>query len=203
MKVLKKLEKIKETWFLIVVSCIFFILRLPSFFEPYWYGDEGIYQVLGIAMNQGKLLYRDIFDNKPPLLYYLYSIFNSDQFSVRVVSFLFGLLAIFCFYFIVRKFLKSEKNIFLTTGIFAFLFGIPLIEGNIANSENFMIPLVLLSTIFIFKALEEKIKNKKLIFIMLSGLGLGISFLFKIVAVFDFAAFFFFSVFGNLKNFQT
>jgi len=200
MKALKRLEKIRGTWFLIIISFVFFILRLPSFFEPDWYGDEGIYQVLGVAMNHGRLLYRDIFDNKPPLLYFLYSIVNSDQFSIRFLSFLAGLLAVFCFYFIVRKFLKSEKSVFLTTGIFAFLFGIPLIEGNIANSENFMIPLALLSSVLIFKALEEKSENRKLIFILLSGLALGISFLFKIVAVFDFAAFFVFLGFWKFEK---
>jgi len=202
MKALGRLEKVRGTWFVIIISFVFFLLRLPSFFEPYWYGDEGIYQVLGIAMNHGKLLYRDIFDNKPPLLYFLYSIFGSDQFSVRFVSFIFGLTAVIFFYLIVKKFLKSEKNVFLTTGIFAVLFGLPLIEGNIANSENFMLPFALVAVFLIFKVIEEQIENKKIFLIGLSGFLLGISFLFKIVAVFDFAAFFVFLFFWKFDKFS-
>ncbi len=48
-----------------------FLFRLPSLYEPFWYGDEGIYLVLGQAVRKGLVLYRDIHDNKPPLLYWL------------------------------------------------------------------------------------------------------------------------------------
>ena len=72
MKIIAKIEKAKDFWFLLIVSFFFFILRFPSLFEPYWYGDEGIYQVLGMVIRKGGLLYRDIWDNKPPFLYFIY-----------------------------------------------------------------------------------------------------------------------------------
>ena len=74
MKILGKLEGNLSCWFLIIISVVFFFLRFPSLFEPNWYGDEGVYQTLGIGMNAGRLLYKGIFDNKPPLLYFLYSL---------------------------------------------------------------------------------------------------------------------------------
>jgi hypothetical protein len=94
MKLLSIYEKSKNVWFLISAGLIFFLLRLPSLFEPYWYGDEGIYQALGLGINNGRILYRDIFDNKPPFLYVLYSFFNSDQFLLRFVSLVFGLVSV-------------------------------------------------------------------------------------------------------------
>ena len=103
MKILAKLEKSIGCWFLIAISVVFFILRFPSLFEPNWYGDEGIYQTLGIAMNAEKLLYRDAFDNKPPLLYFLYSLVSSDQFAIRFLSLIAGILAIAAFYFLAKK----------------------------------------------------------------------------------------------------
>ncbi len=90
-------------------------------------------------MRQGRLLYSGIWDNKPPLLYIFYSIFNSDQFALRTVSLIFGLLSVFAFFFLAKKLFKSNKVIYVTAFIFTFLFGIPLIEGNIANAENFML----------------------------------------------------------------
>jgi len=88
MKLLKKLEESVGCWFLITISFLFFLLRFPSLFEPDWYGDEGIYQVLGLGINAGRLLYRDIFDNKPPLLYLVYSFVNSDLY-LRFWDFIF------------------------------------------------------------------------------------------------------------------
>ena len=78
MRLLARLERSIDAWFLIGISVVFFILRLPSLFEPDWYGDEGVYQVLGMGIKAGRLLYRDIFDNKPPFLYLLYSFVSSD-----------------------------------------------------------------------------------------------------------------------------
>ncbi|OGH38209.1 MAG: hypothetical protein A3B44_00965 [Candidatus Levybacteria bacterium RIFCSPLOWO2_01_FULL_38_21] len=200
MKFLAKVEKNREFWFLLVASFIFFLLRFPSLFEPYWYGDEGIYQVLGIAIRNGRLLYRDIWDNKPPLLYILYSFFNSDQFWLRLVSVVFGILALIAFYALSKKLFQEKgrgnKIAILSTSIFGFLFALPLVEGNIANAENFMLLFIILAGLLIFDT-KEKINNKVLV---LSGFLLGISFLFKIVGIFDFAAFFVFLFILNLPK---
>ncbi|MCL5970435.1 MAG: glycosyltransferase family 39 protein [Patescibacteria group bacterium] len=191
MKLLRIFEKSKDIYFLIGALFLFFLLRLPSLFEPYWYGDEGIYQVIGIAMRQGRLLYRDIWDNKPPLLYFLYSLFNSDQFSLRLISLIFGILAVVAFFLLVKKLFSSKLPIFLSTSFFAVFFGLPLLEGNIANSENFMLFPILLTALIIFKYSTYKNKNesKYHFAVFASGLILSFAFLFKIVAIFDFAAF--------------
>ena len=57
--------------FWVFLFLIFLFLRLPSLFEPYWYGDEGIYLTLGQGVRKGLVLYQQIHDNKPPTLYYL------------------------------------------------------------------------------------------------------------------------------------
>ncbi|QQG40879.1 MAG: glycosyltransferase family 39 protein [Candidatus Levyibacteriota bacterium] len=185
MKLLTKIEKTKDCWFLIGVTVVFFLLRLPSFIEPYWYGDEGIYQVIGIALNENRLLYKDIWDNKPPLLYIIYALFSSDQFSLRVLSFVFGILAVFTFYLISKKLLKAEKAVFLSVGFFALLFGLPLLEGNIANAENFMLLPIILAGFLIY----NYTLNAKPYTLIIAGFFLSLAFLFKIVAIFDFAAF--------------
>jgi 4-amino-4-deoxy-L-arabinose transferase-like glycosyltransferase len=197
MKLLLKLEKSRDFWFLLITSFFFFLLRLPSLFEPYWYGDEGIYQVLGMAMGQHRLLYRDIWDNKPPLLYFVYSLFGSDQFWVKLFSLLIGLLTVIAFYFLAKKLFEKEKIVWVSTALFALLFGLPLLEGNIANAENFMLLPIITAGILVLKSTNIKIKNKKYKTLFISGFLLSIAFLFKIVAVFDFGALLVFLVFAD------
>lgn len=200
MKILAKLEKSFDSWFLIIISFIFFLLRLPSLFEPDWYGDEGIYQVLGIGIRAGRLLYKDIFDNKPPLLYLLYSFVSSDQFLIRFISLVFGLVSVWIFFYLSKKLFNNPKISYVSTSIFAVAFGLPLIEGNIANAENFMLLLNILGAYLVLKSLDKKILNTKYLILTLAGFVLGLSFLFKIVAVFDFAAFFAFLFFVNYSK---
>ena len=194
MKTLKRLEGSKQVWFVIFSSFLFFILRLPSLFEPLWYGDEGIYQVIGTSLNHGKMLYSQIFDNKPPLLYWVYAIFQSDQFTIRLVSLIFGLLSVIVFFLLSKKLFQNKRgnsNIpYLTTFVFTMSFGLPFLEGNIANAENFMLLPIIASALLLI--------DKKKFF--LPGLLLGIAFLFKIVAIFDLAAF---AVFCFILNFDS
>ncbi len=203
-KLFRHLEKQHYIWFLIITSVVFFLLRLPSFFEPYWYGDEGIYEVIGFALNNGRQLYTGIWDNKPPLLYIVYGLFDGIQPLVRIASFLAGLGAVFVFYFLAKKlFEKHDRRnfiTFLTTAVFAFLFATPLIEGNIANAENFMVLPILLSGFLILRFIDKEHEKKMDRTLLMPGLLLGIAFLFKVVAVFDFGAFFLFLFIINYKS---
>lgn len=185
---LNKLQHSSDFWFLLATSVVFFLFRLPSFFEPYWYGDEGVYEVLGFGMRHGRLLYQGVWDNKPPLLYIIYALFDGNQPYVRFFSFLVGLLAVYLFFLLSKLLFEKKKTFYVATGLFALLLGLPLLEGNIANAENFMILPAVASVYFIVKTIKNK--QFSLLSLFLSGLLLGISFLIKVVAVFDFASIF-------------
>jgi 4-amino-4-deoxy-L-arabinose transferase-like glycosyltransferase len=187
---LARLEKSKAFWFVLTTSVVFFLLRLPSLIEPYWYGDEGIYETIGLALTKGRLLYTQIWDNKPPLLYVTYALFHGNQEAVRMLSLLVGLGAVITLFFVARKLFASQKAVFIATAFFALFFGLPIIVGNIANAENFMLLLIILAAFLVFAAVSKK--HTKPTTLILPGLLLGIAFLYKIVAVFDFTAFFIF-----------
>lgn len=188
MKLLTRLEKSFSFWFLLIISVVFFLLRLPSLFEPYWYGDEGIYQAVGMLIRSGESLYSGAWDNKPPLLLLFYALFNSDQFIIRGISLIFGLISIWFFYFLAKKlFPVSKSAVIIPTIIYVLVFGTRLIEGNIANSENFMILPILAAVYLIFSA-EMLKKSRELLVYFSSGILMSIAFLIKIVAVFDFMA---------------
>jgi hypothetical protein len=202
MRIIKKLEKDFSFWFLLASSLLFFFLRLPSLFEPYWYGDEGIYQAVGMLINSGEQLYSGAWDNKPPLLYVLYAILNSDQFIIRTFSLIFGIISIWFLYLTSRK--LFPKNIYasiISTIIYVVAFGTRLIEGNIANAENFMILPILITAYLVVSG--DKVK-KSLHFrtYFIGGLLLSLAFMTKIVAIFDFLAFSAFILFNPEKDYK-
>lgn len=174
---------------LILLTILFLalLLRFPALFEPNWYGDEGIYQVIGHAMVNGRLLYGQIWDNKPPLLYVIYMLANGEQFWTRLASLLFMFPTIILFYKLSVKMFADTKIVYFTSFLFGVLFAGPLLEGNIANSENFMYLPILLALYLGFTNIQRK--TKVYLFI---GLVFGIAFLIKIVAIFDLAALFVF-----------
>lgn len=180
---------------LILSLSLFTILRFPSLFEPYWYGDEGIYQIIAKAMNNGRDLYVGIWDNKPPLLFYLYALTQGDQFTAKLFSLIFGIGIICIFYALSKRIFTSHKTTGIVTLVFSVLFATPYLEGNIANTENFML-LPILIGMFLFFSLFSKHTPKTPRFIIkdpvltLFGIGLlfGLSFSMKVVGIFEFAA---------------
>ncbi len=188
MKLLAKLEKTKILWWLIALCMLFFFLRLPSLMEPYWYGDEGIYEVVGQSMDQGHLLYRDIWDNKPPLLYVVYALSLGDQPTVKFFSIIAGLLSIIAFFFLSQKLFKKQRISLIITVLYVLLLATPILEGNIANAEDFILLPIILAGLLIYNFVNLN-KAKENLSLLIAGLLLGVAFLFKIVAIFDLAAF--------------
>ncbi|MGI8420064.1 MAG: ArnT family glycosyltransferase [Candidatus Levyibacteriota bacterium] len=193
MKLLFHLQKNKFFWYLVLLCTVFSLLRLPSLIEPYWYGDEGIYEVIGQSMNHGRLLYHDVWDNKPPLLYAIYAFANGDQATVKLISLIFGLFTVIAFFAFAYKLFGKSKTTMVITGVFTFLFATPLLEGNIANAENFTLLFIITAGMLIYQLTEKNYwTNTKRDMRLFVGLLLGIGFIFKIVTVFDFIAFAFF-----------
>lgn len=170
---MKILQKYKF-WILIFLSFLF--LRLPSLFEPYWYGDEGIYLVLGQGIRKGLTLYSQIHDNKPPLLYYLAAL-GQTVFGFRLLLLVCMIPTIVLFYKLAQNFL-SEKLSKIALILFLIVTSIPLFEGNIANAEIFM----LLPTIAGVLLVYTSQKNADF---LLAGLLLGLAFIIKVPVVIE------------------
>lgn len=161
------------------VLVLVFLLRIPSFFEPYNYGDEMIYLTLGQGVRQGVPLYTGIHDNKPPLLY-LTAAVAGNLFWFKFALMAFSFVSIVFFYKITKTlFEKNLKLQKMATGIFAIFTTIPLLEGNIANAENFMMATTLVG----FYILLSKAKTFKNLFF--AGILFGISTLYKVPAAFE------------------
>ena len=171
----------KNTKILLVALVALIILRIPSLFEPHWYGDEGIYAAITYGMESGKVLYTQLWDNKPPLIYYLYSLGEPHNrlFIIRALNLIAGLITLVGLWKLTEllNISKKARNIGI---IFATLvLGTPILEGNIANAENFFVPLIIFGYIFML------LKKPRYV---VSGILFGTAFLFKFHPFFDFAA---------------
>ncbi|MEJ2348003.1 MAG: hypothetical protein P8Y17_02260 [Patescibacteria group bacterium] len=190
----KFLDKIHSPLWLVILLAIILILRIPSFLEPYSYGDEMIYLTLGQGIRQGIPLYKGIYDNKPPLLYLMAAI-AGNLFWFRVLLAAWNLATIFLFWKLSQAlFPKGKRLQKISTIIFALLTTIPRLEGNIANAELFMIGPIIAAFLIIFTQ-KNNFKN-----LFIAGLLFSIATLFKIPAIFDVPAIIFvWIVTSNLK----
>lgn len=180
-----RFKKNKTAWLLLLVGFIFVIFRLPSLTEPHWYGDEGIYQVVGRAILQGRVLYQEIWDNKPPMLYLLYALVSGNLYAIKLLSLISGLLSVFAFYLLSGKLFTHPKTRYVSVFIYTVLFSAPILEGNIANAENFMLLPVILAAYYTLCYRE----TRKVGQLIVAGLLLSFAVIIKIVAIFDFSAF--------------
>jgi len=167
------LNKLHLPNWLVGILALVLILRIPSFFEPYYYGDEMIYLTLGQGIRQGVALYSGIYDNKPPLLY-LAATVAGNLFWFKAILTFWSMAAIIAFW----KLTKSK----IASFIFALLITLPLLEGNTVNAEPFLIGLNILAFFFL---LTQKLSVRNLI---LAGSFFGLATLFKVPAAFDIPA---------------
>ena len=171
---------------LILIILLVVVLRIPSLFEPYWYGDEGIYLALGQGLRKGLVFYRDIHDNKPPLLYVLAAI-AGNVFYFRLVLMIWFSVAVVIFFKLTQVlFPKNAKAWYLST--LAMIVLTTLTEGNIANAEIFIVLPVVWGMLIGYQEVNRKKKDQRIKNWLGVGLLFSASFLLKVPAAFDFLA---------------
>lgn len=121
---------------------LFALLRLPSLFEPHWYTDEAGYANTAFLSTHGKVLYLTVWNNKPPLLFWIYdislSLFGPSELGLHLLSMLAGALTLVAIWMIVRD-NWGGRGLGVTMAAAAILLGLPLLSGDLALPENFLI----------------------------------------------------------------
>lgn len=195
LKLFKKIDKhFEERLDILILLLIVVLLRIPNFFEPYWYGDEAIYLTVGTGIRQGLKLYSEIIDHKTPLIYYLAT--TPTQLHFRLLN-LGWMLATTTLFFKFAKFLFRKTRYAFAAGlIFVALTSLPWFEGNIPNGELFVMGFVMAGFWILSKTryfrdfLNKKTERTKKDFGLLiwSGVFFGLGILTKVPALLDFAA---------------
>jgi len=205
-KTLKKIDKFFDQQTALLLSLFLLVmLRIPNFFEPYWYGDEAIYLAVGNALNQGGKLYTTIIDHKTPLIYQFARVPN--QFYFRLLNLVWMILATVLFWLFAKKLFKKEIPSFIATSMMVLLTTLPWLEGNIPNGELFVFGFVILGA-FLFthtkiwqnffakKISWPKSKIKESLLLFSSGILFSLGILTKVPALLDLVPFF--SIFALL-----
>ena len=117
------------------------LLYLPFLTEPF-FRDEGLYAAVAQMMLDGKIPYRDAFDNKPPMVFVWYAtsfvIFGEHVWAPRLLV---SLLLSGSVYLMYRegRLLFSHRAGLIAALALAGSFGLATLETS-ANTEYFMIP---------------------------------------------------------------
>lgn len=184
-KMIKKLHNWcnKHEW-VIFLTVLVLVLRIPSFVMPHYYGDEEIYFVMGRAWSSGVPLYQAMFDHKPPLIYILAGI-APTMWAFRGVLALVMMIHTILFWKLAQLFWNKSRPAlaYLSSIIFVLVTTLPTFEGLTVNAELLMMMPVTAAVIILWNAKESEWKKYAI-----AGLLGGIGWLFKIPVVADMAA---------------
>lgn len=170
-------------WF-VVASVGVFIFRIPLILGPVFDNDEGIYATIGRYLFQGEVLYRDLWDNKLPAIYFFYGLITyifHDPLYIRVIATLSLLTAAGLSFYLARKILTPSKA-YVALFIFLLLLVLPILETFTSNAEVFFLPLSI-AAITLTVLIEWFGWSRK--WYLLVGFLIGVGILFKVVVLFD------------------
>ncbi len=188
-KIKKISDWIEKHEIILIILCGVVLLRLPGLFEPNRYADEDIYLTIGQGLARGGTLYRDIFDNKTPLIY-LTAMVAGNVMWFRLILMIWNSINVVVIWKLAEKLIENKRGVILATVLFAIFSTIPLLEGEIANGEMFMIMPAAAAVYLLLSKTGGVVSASKNYFF--SGALFALAFLFKVpVAVELFGVVFF------------
>jgi Dolichyl-phosphate-mannose-protein mannosyltransferase len=168
--------------FLCLVPILLYLPFLGTPFER----DEGVYATVAQGVLDGKLPYRDLFDNKPPLVYLWYavsfSLFGESVVAPRIVAAIFLSLTAVLLYQQARLVLPKGAA-YAAASLFAVSTGLPWVALH-ANTEAYML-LPLAASLLCF---TYGMKNGNLGWFFVAGLVAGVAMMTKQVAMWNLLA---------------
>lgn len=163
---------------LALILLVAFVWRVASLFDPPWVNDEGTYFAVGQAMAHGYRLYNDVWENKPPLIYLLYTavyhLVGPSLLTIRIIATLTALLLVLLTYQLARVWTHSWPALAAAT-LVGLLLGVPFLEGTTANAEIFLTAASAGAVLCVMRLRRGA----------LGGSLMGIAIFFKAVAGFD------------------
>jgi 4-amino-4-deoxy-L-arabinose transferase-like glycosyltransferase len=163
-----------------------FVLRYPSLFEPRWYGDEGIFAAVAENVRHGHMLYSGAWDNKPPLIFLTYagvqSLFGTGVLPIHLAATV-AVLATEAVVAATAWTIYGRWRAVLAALVFALVLGTPVIEGDLAMTETFMILPTSLAVLVFARSEARGGASERAMFA--AGALIGVAAAYKQVAIFD------------------
>ncbi len=171
---------------LLVAICLLPIFLFSLFWGTPFERDEGVYATVAQGLLEGRIPYRDLFDNKPPLVYGWYAfsflLFGETVQAPRVVAAVLLSLTTLAVYVQART-LVTRAAAYTAAGIFALSTGLPFVALH-ANTEAYM----LLPLVTSLLAFTQGLRDGRPAWFALAGFLAGAAMLTKQVAVWNLAA---------------
>lgn len=177
-----KLCKLYVLGILFLVSFLFALkLNLSPFNEKMTDVDSSVFLYIGKGMHSGLVPYKDMFDHKGPILYFIEYIGLAIGFGNVLGVWFFEIINIFAtaiiFYYIARLFTDSRIVRFLIVFVVLKVCAIRFFEGgNLV--EEYALPWISLSLYYVFKFF--KTKSYKNIHIVLIGVSFTVVFFLRV-----------------------
>lgn len=178
-------ESLKQNLILVALCLLPVLIYLPAMGSPFE-RDEGVYATIAQGVLDGKVPYRDLFDNKPPLVYAWYAfsflLFGESVFAPRLIAAFLLSLTTLCI-FTQARMLFSKEVAYIAAGLFAVSTGLPFVALH-ANTEAYM----LLPMVASLLAFTMGMRREKLGWFLLAGALGGVAIMTKQVAVWNLLA---------------
>lgn len=178
MKFLSK-QNFKTICFLFILSFLvifLFSIGTSLFYGNYYIGDSSIFITIGKAMKEGKIIYKDIFDHKGPILFFIQMI-GQYIYEGRIGIFILEIFALFVSNIFLYKsalFFTTNKKALLSV-LTSMIFMSYFIEtGN--YSEEYSLPFLAICLYLAIKWLknDKKFSKKLYLYSYIYGLSFGI-----------------------------
>jgi 4-amino-4-deoxy-L-arabinose transferase-like glycosyltransferase len=195
-----KTKKIHILVVLLLLSLTLF-LRYPFVKVPVLDTDESVYIDVADNIMNGGMPYKDAWDHKPPLIYYLFDmafmLFGKSISGVHIFTIFYITATSFLMYIMVSRIWGKYAGIFAGISYPIFLES-DIIQGLASNTEIFM-NLFIIAGIYFFMKIESIEGDRKTLYFVLSGLFIGIATLTKQPALFVLLAYFIYLFYERYK----
>jgi len=172
----KKHEDLLSYIFLALLAAIIFILRLKFITLP-MDRDEGAYAYVAWRMDFHELPYRDIFDHKPPVIYFIYRLaflmFGQSYTAIRGFTIFYVVAIMLAVFFTVKK-MAGTKQALISAALYSFYQSSVFFQGINSNTEIF----ASLFLIFSFYC-TVNLRERPLPYAFLAGLFFSAAFFIK------------------------
>ncbi len=171
---------------LLVLICLLPVLLYLPFLGTPFERDEGVYATIAEGIFNEKVPYRDLFDNKPPLVYIWYFLsfvlFGENVIAPRIVACAFLALTTLSLFGFARLAFGREVARLAAT-VFAVSTGLPFVSLH-ANTEAFL----LLPLVVALLAFAVGMRRDRLLWFFVAGAASGLAIMTKQVAVWNLLA---------------
>jgi hypothetical protein len=129
-------------------------IRLPTFSEPRWFSDEGIFTAVAQGISSGLPLYARVFDNSPPGIYFLFvGLIRlgavQHHWLVGATSAV-AVASVVLFTFSLGRRFASTVSAALAAAICGVALSIPTLDGDLLNVELAALPFFMASLLVAF-----------------------------------------------------